>query len=97
MHDKTLSTFAVLIILSVIFFNHSRCVKNRKPLMESGTTGTAGHVQVIIPDITENYSNQRDLARKSVPFCTIKSFPNVVEHTIQWARDKVSDRIFQFT
>ena len=79
--------FSMLIVL----LNHSRCVKNKKALMESGTTGTAGHVQVIIPNITENYSNQRDLARKSVPFCTIKSFPNMIEHTIQWARDKVSD------
>jgi len=25
-----------------------------------------------------------------VPHCTLKSFPAVIEHTIQWARDKVT-------
>lgn len=25
-----------------------------------------------------------------MPHCTLKSFPAVIEHTIQWARDKVT-------
>ncbi len=72
-------------------FNCSRCVTNRKPLMESGTLGAKGHVQVIVPDLTETYSNQQDPPEESVPYCTLKSFPATIEHTIQWARDKVSN------
>jgi len=33
---------------------------------------------------------QRDPPEEEIPFCTLKSFPSVIEHTIQWARDKVS-------
>ncbi|XP_072037790.1 LOW QUALITY PROTEIN: ubiquitin-like modifier-activating enzyme 6 [Amphiura filiformis] len=66
----------------------SRCVTNKKPLMESGTLGAKGHVQVIVPDLTETYSNQQDPPEESVPYCTLKSFPATIEHTIQWARDK---------
>lgn len=65
-----------------------RCVTNQKPLLESGTMGTKGHVQVILPYQTETYASQRDPPEKDVPFCTIKSFPAQIEHTIQWARDK---------
>jgi ubiquitin-activating enzyme E1-like protein 2 len=66
----------------------SRCVSNMKPLLESGTLGTKGHVQVIIPEVTESYGSQRDPPERDVPYCTLKSFPATIEHTIQWARDK---------
>ena len=36
----------------------SRCVSNQRPLLESGTMGTKGHVQVIVPHLTESYSSQ---------------------------------------
>ena len=32
---------------------------------------------------------QRDPPDEDVPYCTLKSFPAVIEHCIQWARDKV--------
>lgn len=66
----------------------SRCVMNTKPLMESGTLGSKGHVQVILPHKTESYSSQRDPPDESFPMCTVKSFPSVIEHTIQWAKTK---------
>lgn len=34
--------------------------------------------------------SQRDPPEEEIPFCTLKSFPSVIEHTIQWARDKVT-------
>lgn len=37
-----------------------RCVTNKRPLLESGTLGPKGHVQVIIPHKTESYASQRD-------------------------------------
>lgn len=35
------------------------------------------------------FSPKRDPPEEDVPHCTLKSFPAVIEHTIQWARDKV--------
>jgi len=59
----------------------------RKPLFESGTLGTKGNTQVVLPDITESYSSSQDPPEKSIPICTLKNFPNALEHCIQWARD----------
>merc|ERR1712137_1280384 len=64
-----------------------RCVYYNKSLLESGTLGTKGNVQVIIPKLTESYSSSRDPPEKSIPICTLKNFPNAIEHTLQWARD----------
>uniref|UniRef100_A0A7N6C3K4 E1 ubiquitin-activating enzyme n=1 Tax=Anabas testudineus TaxID=64144 RepID=A0A7N6C3K4_ANATE len=65
-----------------------RCVYYRKPLLESGTLGTKGNVQVVIPFLTESYSSSQDPPEKSIPICTLKNFPNAIEHTLQWARDE---------
>ena len=64
-----------------------RCVYYSKPLLESGTLGTKGNTQVVIPHLTESYSSSSDPPEKSIPICTLKNFPNAIEHTIQWARD----------
>jgi len=68
-----------------------RCVFYRKPLIESGTLGTKGNTQVIIPHLTESYSSSQDPPEKPIPICTLKNFPNAIEHTIQWARDKFEE------
>lgn len=64
-----------------------RCVYYRKPLIESGTLGTMGNIQVIVPYLTESYNSSQDPPEKSIPICTLKNFPNAIEHTLQWARD----------
>ncbi|XP_059608519.1 ubiquitin-like modifier-activating enzyme 1 [Phlebotomus argentipes] len=64
-----------------------RCVYYRKPLIESGTLGTMGNIQVIVPYMTESYNSSQDPPEKSIPICTLKNFPNAIEHTLQWARD----------
>jgi ubiquitin-activating enzyme E1 len=64
-----------------------RCVYYRLPLLESGTLGTKGNVQVVVPFMTESYSSSQDPPEKSIPSCTLKNFPNAIEHTLQWARD----------
>lgn len=66
----------------------SRCVSNKVPLLESGTLSTKGNVQVIIPYLTESYASSSDPAEKQIPVCTIKNFPNSIDHTIQWAREQ---------
>lgn len=60
-----------------------RCVYYEKALLESGTLGTKGNTQVIIPHVTESYSSSRDPPEKSIPICTLKNFPNQIEHCIQ--------------
>jgi len=65
-----------------------RCVYYQKSLLESGTLGTKGNVQVVLPHLTESYGSSRDPPEKSIPVCTLKNFPNAIEHTIQWSRDR---------
>ena len=65
-----------------------RCVFFRKPLLDSGTLGTKGNSQVVLPRLTESYSSSQDPPEQSFPQCTLRSFPNKIEHTIAWAKEK---------
>ncbi|OQR75773.1 ubiquitin modifier-activating enzyme 1, partial [Tropilaelaps mercedesae] len=65
-----------------------RCIYYFKPLLESGTLGTKGNVQVVLPRLTESYASSHDPPEKSIPICTLKNFPNAIDHTLQWARDE---------
>ena len=65
----------------------SRVVYYGRPLLESGTLGTKGNTQVVVPRLTENYGASRDPPEASIPICTLKNFPNKIEHTLGWARD----------
>jgi molybdopterin/thiamine biosynthesis adenylyltransferase len=54
----------------------SRCVTAKTPLLESGTLGPKGHVQVILPYKTESYGSMNDPEdNNEVPYCTLKMFP----------------------
>lgn len=64
-----------------------RCVFFHKPLLDSGTLGTKGNTQVVLPRETESYSSSQDPPEQSFPMCTLRSFPNKVEHTIAWAKE----------
>ena len=68
-------------------FVDSLCVAYQKHLLESGTLGTKGNVQTVIPHLTESYGSTVDPPEKEVPVCTLKNFPYLIDHTIQWARD----------
>jgi ubiquitin-activating enzyme E1 len=64
-----------------------QCIYHKKSLLESGTSGTKGNTQVVVPMLTESYSSSRDPPEKQTPACTLHSFPNLIDHTIQWAMD----------
>ncbi|KAJ6627557.1 hypothetical protein B0H10DRAFT_1995251 [Mycena sp. CBHHK59/15] len=68
-----------------------RCVFYKKPLLESGTLGTKGNVQVVVPHVTESYASSQDPPEKETPSCTIKNFPNVIQHTIEWSGTNFDD------
>lgn len=65
-----------------------RCVQLDKSMVDTGTMGTKGHVQVILPGVTESYSSTIDPEEESIPLCTIKSYPSTIEHTIEWAMNQ---------
>ena len=64
-----------------------RCVFYQKPLIDSGTLGTKASVQVVVPFLTESYSSTNDPPDPAIPMCTLRNFPNLIEHTIEWARN----------
>ena len=74
-----------MILLMAGLYMDNRCVFYCKPLLESGTLGTKGNTQVVIPHLTESYGSSRDPPEKSIPICTLKNFPNAIEHTLQVA------------
>ena len=70
-------------------FMDNQCFNHNLPLFESGTMGIKGNTQPVIPFLTETYSNSNDPSNeKSFAVCTIKNFPNEIQHTIHWALDQ---------
>uniref|UniRef100_K7GER2 SUMO-activating enzyme subunit 1 n=1 Tax=Pelodiscus sinensis TaxID=13735 RepID=K7GER2_PELSI len=61
----------------------SRCIRYLKPLLDSGTEGTKGHVQVVVPHLTQPFGSPLDSAETAVPLCTLRHFPSTIEHTLQ--------------
>lgn len=51
--------------------------------------------QVVVPFLTEHYGAQRDPQEKGIPVCTLKHFPNKIEHTVQWAVDWFEGELHQ--
>lgn len=64
-----------------------RCVWYGKPLLESGTLGTKANSQMIIPFKTQCYGDSQDPPEEAIPMCTLRNFPNQIEHCIEWGRD----------
>ena len=63
-------------------------MQSRTPLLDSGTLGPKGHVQVIIPMKTESYGSRQDPEENtSIPHCTLKMFPEETLHCVEWAKD----------
>ena len=64
-----------------------QCVWYEKPLLESGTLGAKANSQMIIPHKTQCYGDSNDPPEESIPMCTIRNFPNQIEHCIEWSRE----------
>lgn len=65
----------------------SKCVFHKKILFESGTLGTKCNTQMVIPHETQCYSDSQDPEEKSIPMCTLRNYPYLLDHTIERARD----------
>jgi ubiquitin-activating enzyme E1 len=69
----------------------ARCVWYEKPLLESGTLGTKANSQMIVPHKTQCYGDSQDPPEEAIPMCTLRNFPNQIEHCIEWGRDKFNE------
>lgn len=72
-----------------------KTVFHLKQLFESGTLGTKCNSQMIIPNKTESYSDSQDPQEKGIAMCTLRSFPYLIDHTIEWSRSKFFDLFVQ--
>ncbi|OJD37633.1 uncharacterized protein BKCO1_6000164 [Diplodia corticola] len=70
------------------------CLAADVPLIESGTTGFNGQVQVIKKGTTECYDCNVKETPKSFPVCTIRSTPSQPIHCIVWAKSYLFTEIF---
>jgi ubiquitin-activating enzyme E1 len=63
-------------------------VAYRKPMVDSGTLGPLGHVEVFLPKVTDRMksSSFQDQGKK-IPFCTLHFFPTTIQHCIQFGTD----------
>lgn len=86
-YDELDLVFTALDNVEARLYVDQRCVFFRKPMFESGTLGTKGSTQVVVPGLTEHYGATRDPPEKSIAICTLKHFPNLIEHTLAWSRD----------
>ncbi|KAL9104540.1 MAG: hypothetical protein Q9163_000513 [Psora crenata] len=70
------------------------CLAAEVPLIESGTTGFNGQVQVIVKGKTECYDCTTKEVPKSFPVCTIRSTPSQPIHCIVWAKSYLFTEMF---
>ncbi|KAJ5672008.1 ubiquitin-like activating enzyme [Penicillium longicatenatum] len=73
--------------------NHM-CLAAAVPLIESGTTGFNGQVQVIEKGLTECYDCNPKETPKAHPFCTIRSSPTQPIHCIVWGKSYLLPELF---
>lgn len=70
------------------------CLAADVPLIESGTTGFNGQVQVIKKGVTACYDCSPKDAPKSFPVCTIRSTPSQPIHCIVWGKSYLLNEMF---
>lgn len=70
------------------------CLAADVTLIESGTTGFSGQVQVIKKGVTACYDCSAKETPKSFPVCTIRSTPSQSIHCIVWAKSYLLPELF---
>ncbi|KAJ5195841.1 Molybdenum cofactor biosynthesis MoeB [Penicillium cf. viridicatum] len=70
------------------------CLTANVPLIESGTTGFNGQVQVIQKSQTECYDCTPKETPKSFPVCTLRTNPSQPIHCIVWAKSYLLPELF---
>lgn len=70
------------------------CLAANIPLVESGTTGYKGQVNVHLKDETACFECVSHGAPKGYPVCTIRNTPDKPIHCIVWAKEMLFARLF---
>lgn len=69
-----------------------KCVQYFKVLVEAGTMGTGGNVDIIVPGKTASYADDGGADETGgIPMCTLRNFPYIYDHCIEWARAQFED------
>ncbi|AYU83110.1 ubiquitin-activating enzyme e1, putative [Leishmania donovani] len=69
-----------------------QCVRFQKVLVEAGTMGTGGNVDIIVPGRTSSYADGGAADQTGgIPMCTLRNFPYIYDHCIEWARAQFDD------
>ena len=64
------------------------------PLLESGTQGTKCNSLVFLPHKTGSYTDGAQISDEdgdAIPMCTLRNFPNLINHCVEWARAMFTD------
>ena len=64
----------------------TQCTFYSKPYIDSGTLGTIASSNVFIPKKTISYREIYHEPEKNIPMCTLKKFPSLIEHCIEWGK-----------
>ena len=68
---------------------NNQCTLHSIKLIECGTLGEQASSQLIIPFISDEYRGSERNTKIGV--CTIRNLPSLIEHCIEWSRDKFSE------
>ncbi|SCU64319.1 ubiquitin-activating enzyme E1, putative [Trypanosoma equiperdum] len=69
-----------------------KCVNFHKILVEAGTMGTGGNVDIVVPGKTTSYSDGGAAdTTGGIPMCTLRNFPYTSDHCTEWARAQFDD------
>jgi len=64
----------------------NQCTFHRINLIECGTLGENASSQLIVPFVSEEYVGTE--RKQKIGMCTIRNLPSLIEHCIEWSRDK---------
>lgn len=79
-------------------YTDQQCLVYSKPLLESGTLGTKCNHEVILPYRTSTYNDGResDENENQIAMCTLRSFPFLPLHCIEFAKQAYFSDYFEF-
>ena len=79
-------------------YTDERCLFYSKPLLESGTLGTKCNHEVVLPYRTSTYNdgNEDDNNETQIAMCTLRSFPYLPKHCIEYAKQSYFSDYFEF-
>ena len=68
-----------------------KCVIFDKIMINCGTEGEKASSQLIIPNITSGLIYEEKNNQEIAKSCTIKQFPSLIEHCIEWGKEKFTE------